>query len=196
MSEKTNVEEAIGLLADGGVLTRLKDEAQSEREAQRAGLLVQLASLEKRLAEDGAQAEKKRAALVQRITALEAQLNEARADLRKIEVPDSFSIEKLRGKLRRLADPRFAVAIRQLSDLSDKARHQFAAREQRVRTILGVRRAIASNALEIADILAACRRVQLEFEAMQEAARPDDLDSVIAAKVDPIRQAVRDLHGL
>ena len=53
-----------------------------------------------------------------------------------------------------------------------------------------------SNALQIADVMADCRRVQLELEAMKEAARPDDLDAVIAAKIDPIKQAVRKLHDL
>lgn len=196
MRMNANVEEAISLLAEGGVLTRLKDEAQSEKEAQRAGWLVQLAALEKRLAEDGAQAEKKRTALAQRIADLDAQLKEARAELVRLEVPSSFSIEKLRGKLRRLADPRFAEAIRQLSDLADKARQQFVVREARTRTLHGHQRTTKSNALDIADVLADCRAAQLELEAMQEAARPDDLDAVIAAKLDPIRQVVRKLHGL
>ncbi|WP_310445923.1 hypothetical protein [Thiobacillus sp.] len=196
MNTTTNLQEAVQLLSEGGVLTRLKDEAQAEKEVQRAGWLVRLAELEKRQAEDGVHFDKKRESLSQQIADLEGKLNAARAELRKLEAPNPVSIEKLRGKLRRLADPKIGAAIVQLSDLSEKARHKFSSGAHRVRTFRGVVRETTSNALQIADVMADCRRVQLELEAMQEAARPDDLDAVIAAKIDPIKQAVRKLHGL
>lgn len=195
MRNSHNLDEAVKLLSDGGVLTRLKDEAQSEREAERAGLLVRLSDLEKRQAEDGAKAEETRAATVARIAELEASLAQARKDLAAIEAPNGITLDKLRGKLRRLSDPRIGEAIVQLYDLFDKARGAFATGNFRVKKMLGYAHDVTSNALPIADVMADIKRARLELEALQEQQRPDDLDAVIAAKLDPIRLAVRNLHG-
>lgn len=195
MRNSHNLDEAVKLLSDGGVLTRLKDEAQSEREAERAGLLAQLSDLEKRQAEDGAKAEETRAATVARIAELEASLDQARKALAAIAAPSSFTLDKLRGKLRRLADPRIGEAIVELSDLSDKARGAFVTGSIRVKKMLGYSLSATSNALPIADVLADIRKTQIELEALQEQQRPDDLDAVIAAKLDPIRLEVRRLAG-
>lgn len=191
----SNLAEAVQLLSDGGVLTRLKDEAQSEREAERAGLLVRLSALEKSQAEDGAIAEKMRAAAVARIAELEASLAQARKELAATVAPSSFSIDKLRGKLRRLADPRIGAAIEQLLDLGEKARHAFSIGTSRVRRLHGTSTSETSNALPIADVLADIRKTRIELEALAEQERPDDLDAVIAAKLDPIRLEVRRLAG-
>lgn len=199
MSNSNNLAEAVQLLSDGGVLTRLKDEAQSEREAERAALLVRLSALEKSQAEDGAKAEKMRAAAVARIAELEASLKKARTDLAALavaEAPKGFFVDDLRGKLRRLADPRIGEAIMQLSDLSDQARGAFATRTGRVRRLGGKSTIEINNALPIADVMADIQRTRLELEALQEQQRPDDLDAVIAAKLDPIRLDVRNLRGV
>lgn len=195
MRNAHNLDEAVKLLSDGGVLTRLKDEAQSEREAERAGLLDRLADLEKRQAEDGAQAEETRAATVARIAELEASLATARKDLAAIEAPNGITLDQLRGKLRRLADPRIGEAIMELSDLFDKARGAFVTGNFRVKKMLGYSSEATSNALPIADALADIKQARIELETLQEQQRPDDLDAVIAAKINPIRMAVRKLNG-
>lgn len=197
MSNSNNLAEAVQLLSDGGVLTRLKDEAQSEREAERAALLVRLSALEKSQAEDSAKSEKMRAAALARIAELEAGLKKARTDLNLAAsaAPNTITLDKLRGKLRRLADPRIGVAIMQLSDLSDQARGAFATRTGRVRRLGGKSTIEINNALPIADVMADIQRTKLELEALQEQQRPDDLDAVIAAKLETVRVGVRNLRG-
>lgn len=193
----SNVQEAVDLLSSGGVIDRLKDEAQAKNEAERAKLLVRLAEFERDEAKRAATVANVRPALVQRIAELEAELNATRQELRQIDTSFTYITgDKLRSQLRRLADPRIGQAITQLHDLGEKARHAFRSVEFSERTAIGRRRRQSSNALEIADVLGSISGVVSELESMQEAERPADLAAYLDGKIEPIKVAVQKLHGL
>lgn len=193
----SKIEEAVQLLSEGGVIDRLKEEAQSEREAERADLLARLAAVEQAEAARAAELAKVRPALLQKITRLEAELQTAKKELDALAVPTGHTAEKLRGKLRKLADPRIGMAASQLRDLADRARGAFASVPQRVRKLSGGHETtFVSNAVQIAEIQASVRSAVCKLEAMQEDARPADLDAVLTELVDPIKLSVQRLLGL
>lgn len=193
--ENAKLTEAVELLSDGGVLDKIKADKRAEREAERAILLVKLTDAEQATAEAGATAAARRAEVEQRISDLETQLAAARAEMGNIRVPDGYTVENLRGKLRRLSDPRIAEAINQALDLSDKARGAFKSGTVRRLTLKGYVSEEVSNALEVSDVLAAAKIARDELEALQVTSLPENLDAVIAQKLGPVRRAVRKLHG-
>lgn len=193
-----NFEKAMAVLAEAGVIDSLEAEAQDAREVERAELLERLAGFEaaeaKRLAKiDGARPE-----LEQKVAELEAALEAARRELRElVDGPSSFTGQKLRGKLSKLADPRIDRAIGTLRDLEGEARKAFS-----YGTVLGQRRLAGghdkrtvSNAIEVADVMADCRAAIGDLELLKIAKRPDDLAEVLAAHVEPLKVAVRKLSG-
>lgn len=193
----SNVQEAVDLLSSGGVIDRLKDEAQAKNEAERAKLLVRLAEFERDEAKRAATVANVRPPLVQRIAELEAELNATRLELRQIDTGFTpITGDKLRSKLRRLADPRIGQAITQLHDLGEKARHAFRSVEISERTVTGRRKRLVSNALEIADLLGGISGIVTELKALEEAERPDDLAAYLDGKIEPIKVAVQKLLGL
>ncbi|OJZ21171.1 MAG: hypothetical protein BGP21_10705 [Thiobacillus sp. 65-29] len=193
----TNLNEAVELLSSGGVLDSLKEAAQDKNEAERAKLLVRLAEFERDETKRTAALANVRPALVQRIAELEAELNATRQELRQIDPGITpFTGDKLRGKLRRLADPRIGQAITQLRNLAAKARDSFQSTEFTERTFMGPLKRTSSNALEIADVCASVSEAVLELEGLLEAERPADLDKLLAEKIEPIKLAVQRLHGL
>lgn len=192
-----DVNEALQLLADGGVLDKLKTEAQDAREAERGQLLVTLAEIERAEEMRAAELAKVRPPLLEKIARLESELQAAKQELNALAVPTGLVADKLRGKLRKLSDPRIGEAIYKLSDLFDKARHSFRSREVRVRTVTG-RRLVASegNTDRVNAVLENIRTARYALEAMQVAERPADLDAAIADLLDPIKRDVRRLHGM
>lgn len=193
----TDVNKALQLLADGGVLDKLKADAQSAREAERALLLVRLTEIEQAEAMRAAELAKVRPALLEKIAGLESELRAAKLELNKLAVPTGLAAEQLRGNLRKLSDPRIAEAITKLSDLFDKARHSFSSHEVRVRKLAGGRSVERqNNSGRIAVVMENIRDARYALEALQEAERPADLDAVLAELVDPIKIDVRRLHGM
>jgi hypothetical protein len=197
MTMTTSLHEAVQLLSTGGVIDRLKDEAQDAKEAERVALLARLAEFEQAEAKRAATLEKVRPALEKRIAELEAELKATRHELAALDTWTSITGDKLRGKLRRLADPRIDQAISQLSELAGKARDGFAGGTRRVRLLTGGHRMERiSNGLAVSDLLAGINGAKREMEALQEAKRPDDLAAYLAEKIEPFKQAVQKLHGL
>lgn len=193
----TSLDEAVQLLSDGGVIDRLKDEAQDAKELERAGILARLAQFEEEQAKRAATLEKVRPALEKRIAELEAELKATRHELRALDTATPITGDKLRGKLRRLADPRIAQAIDQLGELAGKARNGFASGTRRVRLLAGgYTTEQVSNGLMVSDLLAGINGAKRELEALQEAKRPDDLAAYLAEKIQPFKEAVQKLHGL
>lgn len=191
-----NLNEAVQLLTDGGVIDRLKEESQDAREKERAELLARLVQIEHDEAVRNAAREEQRPALCQRVAELEDALNTAR---RKLGALDTFTPptgDRLRGKLRKLSDARIADAINVLRVLDSKARNSFASAERRVKLLAGgYTTQTVSNALAIADVVARIKGLIHEFEALQESKRPDNLSAYLASRIDPIKIEVRKLHG-
>lgn len=193
----SDVTEALQLLTDGGVIGKLKDDAQAAREAERAELLVKLEQVEQAEAARAAELAKVRPALLEKVATLTAELETAKRELNALAPPTGFTVEKLRGKLRALADPRIAGALAHVSDLGDKARHAFLATPIFTKKLVGGRAVeYQSNADRINDVQAAAKAARHKLEVLQEAERPADLDKVLAEIVDPIKIAVQRLHGL
>lgn len=192
-----NLHEAVQLLSDGGVIDRLKDEAQDAKELERAGILARLAQFEQEQAKRAATLEKVRPALEKRIAELEAELKATRQELAALDTSTPITGDKLRGKLRRLADPRIAQAIDHLTELAGKARGAFAGGTRRVRLLTGgYTTEQVSNGLMVSDLLASINETKRELETLQEAKRPDDLAAYLAGVIEPFKQAVQKLHGL
>jgi hypothetical protein len=199
MTMTQNLHEAVQLLSDGGVIDRLKDEAQDAKELERAGILARLAQFEQEQAERAATLEKVRPALEKKIAELEAELKATRHELAALDTSSSAYItgDKLRTKLRRLADPRIAQAIVRLGELDGKARGAFAGGTRRVRLLTGgYTTEQVSNGLMVSDLLAGINGTRRELEALQEAKRPEGLAAYLAEKIEPFKQAVQKLHGL
>lgn len=193
----SDVTEALQLLTDGGIIGKLKDDAQAAREAERAELLVKLEQVEQAEAARAAELAKVRPALLEKVARLTAELETAKRELNALCVPTGLTAEKLRGKLRKLADQRIAGAISHVIDLSDKARHAFLSRPIYTKKLVGGRAVeYQSNVDRINEVQAAVKVAWQKLEALQEAARPADLEKVIAEIVDPIKLAVQRLHGL
>ncbi len=193
----TNLHEAVQLLSDGGVIDRLKDEAQDAKELERAGILARLAQFEQDEAKRAATLERVRPTLEKRIAELEAELKATRYELAALDTSTPITGDKLRGKLRRLADPRIAQAIDQLGELAGKARGAFAGGTRRVRLLTGgyTTEQIGNGGM-VSDLLAGITATRRELEALQEAKRPGDLAAYLAEKIEPFKQAVQKLHGL
>ena len=192
----TNLHEAVQLLSDGGVIDRLKDEAQDAKELERAEILARLAQFEQQERERAATLDKVRPALEKKVAELKAELEATQRELAALATSTPATGDKLRGKLRRLADPRIAQAMSQLGDLFDKAREGFVGGTRRVALLTGGHTTKqVSNALQISDLLASINAARLELEALQEAKRPDELTVYLAEKLEPIKQGVQKLHG-
>ncbi|MDP1906611.1 MAG: hypothetical protein Q8M09_20625 [Pseudomonadota bacterium] len=196
-----DVAEAVAILDGAGVLDRLKREAQDERETERNALLAELVQAEQRDQAAGAAAAEGSEKLTAKIEKLEAQLLAAREELNLLTAGGAAGIHaaNIRGRLRKLADPRIQSAIADVSRFWNMARHRFASRQ--VPKPAGVffrgKTAVTeSNAATIAEIMAACVAAREQLEAMQEAPRPDDLDGVIEHLVGPVRADLRTLSGL
>ena len=192
----TSLHEAVQLLTDGGVIDRLKDEAQDEKELERAGILARLAEFEQEEAKRAATLDKVRPALEKRVAELKAELEATQHELAALATSTPVTGDKLRGKLRRLADPRIAQAMSHLGGMFDKAREGFVCGTRRVALLTGGHTTKqVGNALQVSDLLASIKATRLELEALQEAKRPDDLTALLAEKLEPIRQGVQKLHG-
>lgn len=193
----TNLQDAVQLLADGGVLNRLATEAQDSKELERAELLARLAEFEQAEAKRAATLDKVRPPLEKRIAELEAELLATRRELATLASATPLTGDSLRTKLRRLADPRIAAAIDNLTELAGKARGAFAGGTRRVRLLTGgYTTEQVSNGLMVSDLLAGINGTRRELEALQEAKRPDGLAAYLAEKIEPFKQAVQKLHGL
>ncbi|MDO9225639.1 MAG: hypothetical protein Q7W53_06395 [Pseudomonadota bacterium] len=198
----SNLSEAVELLESGGILDRLKNEAQAEREIERNALLAELVQAEQRDQAAGEAAAEGVEKLTEKVAKLEAQLLAAREALNLLTAEGAaigVLAANFRGQLRKLADPRLQSAIADVSRFWDMARHRFASRQ--VPKPAGVffrgKTAVTeSNAATIAEIMASCVAARERLEAMQEAPRPDDLEAVIAQLVDPVRADLRTLSGL
>lgn len=191
-----NLQEAVELLSAGGVIERIKEDVQAEREAERAALLAQLAQVEQDEAKRAATVEKVKPVLLKKFAELKAELAATERELKALEGIPSFTIENTRGKLRRLSDPRIWQAITQLRDLESKARDAFRHGTRRVKRLAGGHDVFTeSNALEVADVVAEIRAAMGELEALAEAARPDDLAALLAAKIEQAKQSVGKLGG-
>lgn len=191
----TNMSEAVQLLSDGGVIARLKEEKQAPRELKRAQLMVELAQVEQAEAIRGAEVMRVRATLDQKIARLESELRAAQQERRVLTDPTGFTVQRLRGELRKLADPRIEQTIGLLHDLGGKARQAFSSSEIRVKRLRGYETNTVSNAAAINEVQDRIRAAVGELEALQEAMRPDNLEDVLAGMVDPIKLAVQRLHG-
>lgn len=191
-----NLQEAVELLSAGGVIERIKEDVQFEREAERAVLLAQLAKVEQDEAKRAAAVEKVKPDLLKRHAALKAELAATEREIKALDPTPSFTIEKTRGKLRKLADPRIGQAVNQLRDLESKARAAWRHGTRRVKRLAGGHSVFTeSNALEVADVVAEIRAGMGELEALAEAARPDDLAALLAAKIAQAKQSVGKLGG-
>lgn len=195
-----DIAEVAEVLSQAGVIDRLKEDAQAEREKEREGLLGKLEAVEKRRIELAEGAAKETSGKAAEVARLEAELAKARVGLNQANEELTgldATATKLRGKLRRLADPRIDAAILKLSDYSEMARQRFISGEVPVYGIIRRRTTkTVNNAETVAEIMAACRAGQAQLEALQESARPHHLEETIKAIVDPIKIRLRDLAGL
>jgi hypothetical protein len=191
----TNLQEAVELLSNGGVLQKLKADVQTIRENERAGLLVKLAAAEKQLAVDGPKAAKKRLELEALVERRKAELAEAKLQLNSTPFASDFQIEKLKGHLVKLSDPRLQAALAQLIVFTRQTHEAFRTSSHTVRLLGKKVVEVSSNSEQTAEILSSIRQARGRLEAMQVQAPPVDMDAEIDALITPIRDAVRKLAG-
>lgn len=197
----SNLSDAVKLLDDAGVLERIREDAQAEREAERDELLAKLRKVEAADAENG----KRLAAEIDRaagqVARIEEDLRAAKMGLHELTSERSalgMSAQKVKGKLVRLADPRLDAAIVTIRDLMDKARQRFTIGHEIKRNPYTGSKQLApvSNGETIAELQAGCRMAIAKLETLKESSRPDNLQGVIDEVVTPIRDDVRRLFGV
>lgn len=157
-----------------------------EREAERAKVMARLAD-----------ARERDAAYCRERDALEAEVRAKKRELaRHLSSFNSFTLEKLACQLRSLADPAIGRAISETLTLARQAEGAYKSAEVLERRGLGgLRRRTVSNALEIADVMVAIKAARLDFESLLTAPRPDDLEAMLEARLEPIRRQVARLNG-
>jgi hypothetical protein len=191
----TNMQEAVELLSNGGILQKLKDDVQAQREAERAGLLVKLAAAEKQLTIDGPRAAKKRLELEALVERRTAELAEAKRELNATPWASDHQVQKLQGQLVKLSDPRLQAALAQLIVFTRQTHEAFRTSSHTVRLLGKKAVEVSSNSEQTAEILSSIRQARSRLEAMQVQAAPVDMDAEIGALITPIRDAVRKLAG-
>lgn len=197
----TTDQEIIDAVRSKGLDEKIRESHQLEREAERGPLLQLLLQVEQgdeqaawRYAEERSHAERK-------LREAEAAAAVARRELSKIHAAASMighRAERLRGELRKLADPRINDGILVLRDLGERARMAFKSRPISARVNLFNDRAELgiSNSLEIAGALATVKESVDRLEVMREQPRPDNLPGVIEEIIEPCRELVRKIVGL
>jgi hypothetical protein len=200
MADKS-LDEIAHLLNSGGVLDKLAATAQEEREFERAELLVKLAEVEKADSIAGKKLAVEIVLATQALAQADDKIRPAKARLLELSQQSAnigATAQKLRGKLRRLADPQLDQGARLVDHLFDKARNSFAGHDVVQRIGRSKRKVTVreTNAEQISEVMAKCRAAQLQIDALRESPRPDNLVEVLAAITDPIRADVRRLAGL
>lgn len=195
-------DQVLDALRSRGIDKRLAEEEQTRREAERSGILV---TLEKLIPEDEANG-KRLAALCdetrQAIRLAEAAAAEGRLRLNTLEAEwgqVGARAERLRGALRKLADPGIEAARVRLRSFHDQVRSAFRSRTLTVQVddVSGRKgEKVESNGDEIKRVIDAIRAADGKLEALQLAPRPANLSGVIASIVDPVLLRVQRLAGL
>lgn len=194
--------EAIDLLASAGVIDRLKNEAQAERELERAELLDKLLAIEEQDTTLGAVLADGIVRLSGVIADLEKKLARARGELSKTTAERSAlgtNAQQMRFRLRQLADPAIDAAIVDLTHVAERARREFRATTEYspVDPISGKRTARAiSNGEPVSQLLEACATARGQLEALKEAPRPADLPEIIDRLLVGVRANLRALVGV
>lgn len=197
---KYGAAEAVEMLEESGVLDRLKEDAQTAREEERAALLQRLDEVEKRQLDLSEAAAKQISSQAAEVARLEALLAEAKAGLKQQNeelIGLDATANKLRGKLRHLADPRIEEAILKLIDYTEMARQHFHTGERPIGGLFKRKTTVTvSNAAQVAEVMAMARAGRAQLEVLKEAERPANLEAVIAEIVDPVKARLRELAGL
>lgn len=197
-----DIARAVQLLDNSGILARLKNEAQAEREIERENILQHLAEVEAQAATAGLVAAELVATKAAEVAALELKLAEARRDLNKASNGNASLYAQacnLRGRLRRLADPAIDEAIAGLSAMSDRCRSEFrgVSSLSAPDKMTGKRKMLeVTNTDQITDILQTVTASRLKLEALKEAPRPSNLEAVIANLTTSPRNKLRELVGV
>lgn len=193
--------EIIDILRERNIDEKLIESRQLDREKERGELFQHLISQTKGDEEKGKRLAERRSNLEEKLRAAIAAANAARTGLNEINGDMSmvgFRAERLRGKLRSLADPRIEQALCTLRGLADRARAGYKNRTQTMRTSLMGDRADVDigNSMDIVEVLALITTSMRRLEALQEQPRPADLSAVIEKNVAPCLSAVRAIAGL
>jgi hypothetical protein len=191
----TNLQEAVELLSNGGILQKLKNDVQAEREAERAGLLVKLAAAQKQLTIDGPKVAKRRLELEAMVERRTAELAAAKRELNDTPWASDWQVQTLQGQLVKLSDPRLQAALAKLIVFTRQTHEAFRSSSHTVRLLGKKVVEVQSNSEQTAEILSSIRQARSRLEAMQVQAPPQDLDAEIDALITPIRDAVRKLAG-
>lgn len=199
MDEVNN--EIIGILRERNIDGKLIESRQLDREKARGELFQQLIIQTKDDEEKGKRLAERRSNLEGKLQAAIAAANAARIGLNEINSDMSmvgFRAERLRGKLRSLADPRIEQALCTLRGLADRARARYKGHTQTMRTtLMGDKTNVnISNSMDVADAFALIKTSMQRLEALQEQPRPADLAAVIEKNVAPCLSAVRAIAGL
>jgi hypothetical protein len=194
--------ELIDLLRDRGLDAKLMEERQVEREAEREDLLQRLMAQEAADEAVGNKLNGQETEAKRRLRNAEAAAAEARRELMEMGASRSHigvTANKLRAKLRCLADPRIERDLRALRALEDKVRGAFSIRTTRTRDNPlkpGRTEVSYSNTIEVGEALAAIKQAVDRLEVLYEQPRPDDLTEFIKGVTRPVYDRVHRLIGI
>ncbi|MFA7399133.1 MAG: hypothetical protein WCZ98_01505 [Sideroxydans sp.] len=194
-------DEILELLRERNLDEKLLESRQLDREIERNNLIQKLAQQSK---DD----EEKSRRLAARRMNLEAKLRTARAEAEAASIgldeiatdqaTVGVSAQKLRGKLRSLADPRIEQALCTLRRLVDRARAGYKGRTRLVRKGImgGTVEKETNNSIEVADAVGQIETAMRSLEDLKEQSRPADLQNQIEKNVAPCLNTVRAIVGL
>ncbi|MCC7310164.1 MAG: hypothetical protein IT510_02830 [Sulfuritalea sp.] len=193
--------EVLDALRNRGIDKALAEERQAARESERAGILAELGRIVPEDDANGRRIAALRDEARRAIVLAEAAAAEQRLRVNVLEGELSLCgvrAERLRGELRKLADPRIEAARDRLRNFQGRVRAAFRSREITTQVdAMGTRADVTeSNVDEIKQVMGAIRAADSRLESLQFAARPENLAEVIAGIVDPVLLRVQRLAGL
>lgn len=194
-------DEILDILRERKIDEKLLESQQLEREKERAELLNQLDPQVRADEENNKKLAARRRDVENRLREAEAAAAAARREMCDIESESmriGFNAERLRGKLRKLADPRIEASINILMGFAGRSRSAFKSKSISVRIgLMGGRSNVdESNSMEIAEALALITAAIERLKNLQEQPRPADVAAFIENNEKACRGAVRKLIGV
>lgn len=190
-------EDILDYVREKGVIQRLQEARQLEREDERALLAKEIGGLRDAAAVALPPAQKRLQIAMKAKADAEASLQlslvEISAAQQEVYAADTgFRVEMRLGKIAVLADPRIHQALMMLRDLEQKARSGIATWTTSRKNFIGKKTHDEhSNADEIASVVASIRAQSEALQALLHLPRQDDLQEVIVAHLTAAESACR-----
>jgi hypothetical protein len=198
---RDTTDEALAILRDSGLLTEMQIEARRHAETERATLLLKIQEIEQRQLEElpalravieSAEIQKREA------ERLLAEAIRAGLEAHSAHDPLAYSLEhglnRARGKMMQLADPRIKKLQTHLKNLARQVNDSFQIWTEKEPTFTGVRRIERSNSTECNAAIEAIGAATRQLESLKYAPFPEDFETAVRDIFMPVEMALQALR--